>query len=80
MTRNQATVWGSTSSNKDTAIAAPTYCDNADSTKSASGVAVSRYRPTGPGRWSASESLTRRSRGHLAGRVGDQTSVRTDVS
>ena len=55
-TRNQATVCGSTSSKTDTAIAAPTYCDTAESTKSASGVAVSKYRVTGPGAATVSQT------------------------
>ena len=42
ITRNQATVCGSTSSNTETAIAAPMYCESAESTNSASGGAVFR--------------------------------------
>ena len=37
MTRNQATVWGATSSNRTMAIAAPMYWARAERTKRASG-------------------------------------------
>src|SRR4029079_18734328 len=48
ITRNQATVCGSTSSNSDTAIAAPMYCEIADRRNSASGGAVARVRSIRP--------------------------------
>ena len=48
ITRNQATVCGSTSSNRSTAMTAPTYWATADRTKSASGCAVFNQRVTGP--------------------------------
>ena len=50
ITRNQATVCGSTSSNTDTAIAAPMYCEIAERRKSASGGAVASVRSTWPRR------------------------------
>ena len=49
MTRSQATVVGSTSSNSSTAIVAPTYWATAERTNNASGEAVSRNRVTVPG-------------------------------
>ena len=49
ITRNQATVCGSTSSNSDTAIAAPMYCEIAERTNSASGGAVSERAFDAPG-------------------------------
>ena len=47
MTRNQATVCGSTSSNRPTAMTAPTYWAIAERTKSDSGWAVFSQRVTG---------------------------------
>ena len=46
MTRTQATPCGSASSNSSAAIVAPVYWATADRTNNASGVAVSRNRPT----------------------------------
>src|SRR5262245_36481514 len=48
ITRNQATVCGSTSSNSETAIAAPMYWEIAERRNSASGGAVARVRSTRP--------------------------------
>ena len=50
MTRIHATVCGATRSKRRMAIVAPTYCETAERTKSPSGDAVSRKRPTGPPR------------------------------
>src|SRR4029079_11981779 len=52
ITRNQATVCGSTSSNSDTAIAAPMYCEIAERRNSASGGAVESVRSIRP-EWAA---------------------------
>ena len=48
ITRNQATLAGSTSSNRLTAIVAPMYCAVALRTKRASGGAEAMNEPTGP--------------------------------